>query len=367
MQLWPNRPKKPGLKLRFADKGHFIKIIGYGNQFPVHPRQFVFGKNGEYVMLTENQDPFTGVDKEELRRRKAEVQVDQGRRRSILRHVLIHGSPWETPNAELIAKVSKKYANKRLGAKAAKAVEKLADVGELLDAEQSTTYRALAARANYLALDRPDIGYATKELCRQFQSPTKNSVEQLKRLVRFLVGCPRLVWHYPFQTSPHAIDVFVDTDFGGCQTTRRSTSGGIIMHGKHTVKHWSTTQTTVSLSSAEAELSGICKGAAQGLGMQALAADLGFKWKIRVGTDAAAAIGICRRRGLGKIRHLATADLWVQDRIKKKDFDLIKVPGASNPSDVLTKHVDRSLLDRHLEAMNLSFVAGRATSAPKIS
>ena len=83
-------------------------------------------------------------------------------------------------------------------------------------------------------------------------------------------------------------------------------------------------------------------------------------------TDAAAAVGICRRRGLGEIRHLATADLWVQDRIKKKDFDLVRVPGVTNPSDVLTKHVDRTILDKHLVTMNLRYQDGRAASAPSI-
>ena len=138
------------------------------------------------------------------------------------------------------------------------------------------------------------------------------------------------------------------------------------MHGLHLIKHWSTTQTTVALSSAEAELTGICKGSAQGLGLQALAQDLGVTWALRVATDAAAAVGICRRRGLGKIRHLATADLWVQDRIKKGDFELLRVPGVSNPADMLTKHVDRTILDKHLGAMNLVYQDGRAASAPSI-
>ena len=107
-----------------------------------------------------------------------------------------------------------------------------------------------------------------------------------------------------------------------------------MMQGSHLIKHWSTTQTTVALSSAEAELTGMCKGSAQGLGLQALAQDLGLKWALRVATNAAAAVGICKRRGLGKIRHLATADLWVQDRIKKGDVELLRVPGVSNPADI---------------------------------
>ena len=53
-------------------------------------------------------------------------------------------------------------------------------------------------------------------------------------------------------------------------------------------------------------------------------------------SDATAAIGISRRRGLGKVRHLATADLWVQDRVRKNDFRLEKILGAENPADMLT-------------------------------
>ena len=168
------------------------------------------------------------------------------------------------------------------------------------------------------------------------------------------------------QTSGNECGVYVDTDFGGCHVTRRSTSGGAMMHGTHLIKHWSTTQSTVALSSAEAELTGICKGAAQGLGLQALAKDLGLDWSLSVSTDAAAAIGICRRRGLGKIRHLATADLWVQDRIKQGDFKLKRVPGVDNPSDILTKHVDRTILDKHLVTLNLQYEDGRPKSAPSI-
>ena len=138
------------------------------------------------------------------------------------------------------------------------------------------------------------------------------------------------------------------------------------MRGCHLIKHWSSTQTTVALSSAEAELTGICRGAMQGLGLQSLCIDLGIRTNLRVLTDAAAAVGICRRRGLGKIRHLATADLWVQDRLKKKDFELVRVPGVDNPADILTKHVDAALLRKHMLKLGLRLEEGRATSAPSI-
>ena len=96
------------------------------------------------------------------------------------------------------------------------------------------------------------------------------------------------------------------------------------MHGLHPIKHWSSTQSTVALSSGEAELGGICKGSSICLGLQSVARDLGFQWPLRMFTDATAAIGICHRKGLGKIRHLAVADLWVQDKVRAGDFLLEK-------------------------------------------
>ena len=83
-------------------------------------------------------------------------------------------------------------------------------------------------------------------------------------------------------------------------------------------------------------------------------------------TDATAAIGICRRRGLGKIRHLHVADLWVQDRLKRGDFALEKIPGAENPADILTKHVARDLMTKHMMNMGLASESGRADSAPSL-
>ena len=138
------------------------------------------------------------------------------------------------------------------------------------------------------------------------------------------------------------------------------------MRGGHCVKHWSSTQTTVALSSGEAELGGICRGAAHALGLQSLAADLGISLSLEVLTDATAAIGICRRRGLGRIRHLHVADLWVQDRVRKGDFILTETPGESNPADMLTKHLSRDVMMRHMEFIGIVSEKGRAALAPTI-
>ena len=82
------------------------------------------------------------------------------------------------------------------------------------------------------------------------------------------------------------------------------------MLGSHLIKTWSNTQKVVALSSGEAELMGILRGASEALGLQSIAADLGISLEVSVHADSSAAIGICRRTGIGKVRHLATGQLW---------------------------------------------------------
>ena len=232
-----------------------------------------------------------------------------------------------------------------------------------MNEQEATLYRALAARANYSAIDRPDLAFATKELCRGFTTPTKLSIEKLKHLARYVIHHPRVVWKFDRQPSVAELCCYAVTDFAGCMQTRRSISGGAIMRGHHLVQMWSTTQTTVALSSGEAELSGICRGALKGIGTRSLADGVGMKLSLTVLTDATTAINICRRRGLGKIRHLAVADLWVQVQVKTKEFLLNNVAGKANPADMLTKH-DAGTMLRNLAAMGLELKEGRHALAP---
>ena len=65
-----------------------------------------------------------------------------------------------------------------------------------LSAADTTRFRALAARANYLSADRPDLMYAVKELCRGMAKPTQWHWNKLKRLGRYLIEHGRTVLKY---------------------------------------------------------------------------------------------------------------------------------------------------------------------------
>ena len=98
--------------------------------------------------------------------------------------------------------------------------------------------------------------------------------------------------------------------------------------------------------------------------MRAIMADLGLATNLIMNSDATAAIGMVGRQGLGKVRHLAVADLWVQQTARKRLIDFNKTPGISNPADMGTKPLDRPDMERHCQRLGLTIVKGRAETAP---
>ena len=132
------------------------------------------------------------------------------------------------------------------------------------------------------------------------------------------------------------------------------------------LKSWSKTQPTIALSSGEAELAAVVRGAAEGLGMLSVLADFGIEAGLHMRSDATAAIGIVGREGLGKVRHLATADLWVQQRVRRGQLTVEKWPGVENPADLGTKGLGRDAVDGHLRTLGLVDAHGRAAAAPEL-
>ena len=244
--------------------------------------------------------------------------------------------------------------------------EDLKKSGRPLTVEEAKEYRGLAARANYLSQDRPDVQYAVKEIARRMATPHSGDWGLLKRLARYLAGSPRAVYQYWWQSKPTSIETCTDSDWAGCKGSRRSTSGGVMLHGHHCVKSWSATQATVALSSAEAELYALLKGATQTLGMIALAADLGADLGAKVKTDASATLGIVSRQGLGKLRHIGVQYLWIQEKTRDGSIAVSKVAGTDNPADLLTKHLPAESMKGHMDSLGISIEHGRAGTAPRL-
>ena len=139
------------------------------------------------------------------------------------------------------------------------------------------------------------------------------------------------------------------------------------MVGKHLIKGYSKQQKVLALSSAEAETYGMVACSAEVLGIQSCARDLGLECSGVIYADASAALGIVMRRGIGKVRHIRTQSLWLQEAHATKRLGFEKIDGSRNPSDLMTKHLADTLQQRHLDYIHTRAAEGRAESAPGLS
>ncbi len=229
-----------------------------------------------------------------------------------------------------------------------------------LEPERARRFRSTAARANYLAQDRPDIMYAVKELCRSMSTPTAGSWRALKRLGRYLIDNPRKVFEYRWQGRENEAHGYSDSDWAGCRVTGKSTSGGAVMIGSHFIKAWSRTQNCVTLSSAEAELVAMTKLSAELIGCISMWRDWGNEVSGIVFGDSSAALAISQRRGCGKLRHINIGLLWIQEKSRNKELEFVKIKGDLNPADLMTKHVTNARAKHPCETLGLYRREGRA-------
>ena len=105
-----------------------------------------------------------------------------------------------------------------------------------------------------------------------------------------------------------------------------------------------------------------------GLGAASIIRDLGWDYEgaLEIRTDASAAIGIANRIGIGKIRHIETNQLWLQQKVLEGKLVVSKVKGEDNLADALTKPVDGKLLAEHLVRVGSILPEGRHALAPAL-
>ncbi|KAI3742548.1 hypothetical protein L1987_60233 [Smallanthus sonchifolius] len=113
-------------------------------------------------------------------------------------------------------------------------------------------YRAMIGSLMYLTASRPDIMFAVC-ICSRFQAKPKEShLIAVKRIFRYLKGKQCLRLWYP-HGSNFDFNAYTDSDFGGCCLDRKSTTGGCQFLGNRLVSWQCKKQTTVSISTCEAE------------------------------------------------------------------------------------------------------------------
>ena len=229
---------------------------------------------------------------------------------------------------------------------------------ELLKPSEHTTYRSGGGILQYIQDRRGDVSFPTKEVLRHAHAPTRYDHQKLQRIARYTKRVPRCIQHFVWKEKlDDYINDYVDSDWSGEEDTRKSTSGGAITLCDTELKHWRASQPTVSLSSGEAETKAVVKGVVEGLYVVNVLKQQDCDLHIKLHTDSSASLGHCNRLGNGKrMRHLEGAELWIQQVIRTKRVQIVKINGKANPADLFTKYLNCGDITRNMSLLGFELI-----------
>ena len=177
--------------------------------------------------------------------------------------------------------------------------------------QEAPRFRSVSGHFVFLSADRPDIGFSMKERSRGMSEPTPRHKELAKKVIGYLAMNRRMLWRFHNQNEPQEIHPHFHSHNGGCAFTRRSTSGGLILHGGYLIHMWSSMQSATSSSSAYYAM---LKGDAEALFAMNLCSELGMHQnppEIRAVSSAVRATAT--REVVGSVKHFAMRVLWLQN------------------------------------------------------
>ena len=218
-------------------------------------------------------------------------------------------------------------------------------------------YRAVLGCLLYLARHtRPDISFAVSLLCRYVQDPALHHWTAVKRLMRYVRGTTGFGLQVGAvkDKADYTIEAYVDADWAGEKSERKSTTGYLLkVHGA-CVAWRSVKQSITALSTAEAEYVAMSMCVRALARMRNLLEVLGDTVKTaRVWEDNQPAIAWAEKGGM-RTKHLDVRYHYVRDELHRGRIEISYCPTDRMQADALTKPVDADKLAQFVKDLLLS-------------
>ncbi|XP_019195635.1 PREDICTED: uncharacterized protein LOC109189299 [Ipomoea nil] len=120
------------------------------------------------------------------------------------------------------------------------------DKGDGVALSDPGSYRQLVGRLLYLTATRPEISYAVQQLSQFVDVLTSTHMSAAHHVLRYIKRAPRQGIFYP-KGDHMQLNVFSDSDWVTCSTTRKSITGFCVFLGKAFVSWRSKKQATADL------------------------------------------------------------------------------------------------------------------------
>ena len=215
-------------------------------------------------------------------------------------------------------------------------------------------YRSTVASLIYLAnWTRPDISYAVSKLCKFMHNPGKVHCDELKHLLRYLVGTVDYGLRYDAGgAAPAKIHGYFDAAHADCPDTYRSTLAYLFFHGNNLVSWHSKLHTYVTTSTNHSEFCGSAKAAREAKWFDSFAHEAGLADAVRpihLRSDNQGAISMAYNPvHRAATKHIALADHYTREMQEEGVIAISFTSTHDMRADVLTKALGKAAFERHV-------------------
>ena len=187
---------------------------------------------------------------------------------------------------------------------------------------------------------RPDILASVSLIARYATKPTKLLWTYAKQILKYLYST-RYESLVLAKRSDVLLETYADSDYGSDIATRKSQSGFVIKLFGSSVVWYSRKQSTISLSTTEAEYIALATAVSYTCGIKNLIEEFGLyiKNSIPIYEDNQPTIQIAQ--GSTKVKHLDIKLHFLKDLVKSRIIHLKYIPSEDQVADALTKAVPK--------------------------
>ncbi|KAG8480237.1 hypothetical protein CXB51_024800 [Gossypium anomalum] len=204
-----------------------------------------------------------------------------------------------------------------------------------------------------MVCSRPDLSYAVSAVSRYMANPGKEHWKAVQWILRYLRGTTDVCLQ--FGRTEDGVIGYVDADFAGDLDRRRSLTGYVFTIGGCAISWKATLQTTVALSTTEAEYMAITEACKEAIWLKGLFSELNEDLQIStVFCDSQSAIFLTKDQMFHeRTKHIDVRYHFVRDIIARGDIVVSKISTHENPADMMTKSLPITKFEHCLDLVGV--------------
>ncbi|XXG89958.1 hypothetical protein AAC387_Pa12g1837 [Persea americana] len=202
-----------------------------------------------------------------------------------------------------------------------------------------TLFKSLIGSLRYLTITRPDIVYGVGLLSRYMERPKESHWVAAKRILRYIKGTIDLGLFYDYGNKAKLYG-HSDSDWGGDQDERKSTTGYVFYLGPTAFTWASKKQSIVALSSCEAEYVAVLAAVCEAIWLRNLLEEFDHTQdeSTTIHVDNKSAIELAKNpKQHGRSKHIDIRYHFIRDHVKQKTVKLKYCSTTEQVADIFTK------------------------------